>query len=157
MNSEQTQKLRQLLDAQTIAALGTLQAGEPFVSMVPFALLAGGIFVIHVSALAAHTKNMLNSPRVSLLVMAPVTPDTTPQALARVTIQGDAERLAASSEGLLAAREAYLMRFPQVSDTVDSHDFSFFAVRPSTVRFVGGFGQAFTLRPEVLAGVLARP
>ena len=37
--------LRTLLERQRIASLGTLHKGEPYVSMVPFALLAGVVFV----------------------------------------------------------------------------------------------------------------
>ena len=41
--------------------------------MVPFALLPGGSgFVIHDSQLAAHTRDMLSSPHVRLLVVAPL-------------------------------------------------------------------------------------
>ena len=58
-----------LVRSRTVAALGTLHAGAPFVSMVPFAVLpAGDAFVIHVSRLAAHTRDMLDDPRVSLLI-----------------------------------------------------------------------------------------
>lgn len=59
--------------------------------MVPFAMLPGGAgFVIHVSQLATHTRDMLLSPHVSLLVVAPLTPDVPVRALARITAQGRA-------------------------------------------------------------------
>jgi hypothetical protein len=42
--------------------------------MVPFALLPNAsAFVIHVSQLSSHTKDMVESPRVSLLVVVPDT------------------------------------------------------------------------------------
>ena len=76
MNPTYAQTLRELLRTQQVAGLGTLHQDQPYVSMVPFALLPGGSgFVIHVSQLAAHTKDMLSSPQVSLLVVAPPTPD----------------------------------------------------------------------------------
>jgi putative heme iron utilization protein len=75
MNPELIGGLRAIFANQSVAALGTLHEGEPFVSMVPFALLPDGLgFVIHVSALAGHTKDMLAHPQVSLLVMAPPRP-----------------------------------------------------------------------------------
>ena len=50
MNSSQAQALRNLLKTQQVASLGTLHKDEPYVSMVPFALIPGGRgFVIHVS------------------------------------------------------------------------------------------------------------
>jgi hypothetical protein len=55
MNPAYAQPLRELLHTQQVAALGTLHEGQPYVSMVPFALLPGGSgFVIHVSQLATH-------------------------------------------------------------------------------------------------------
>ena len=94
MNPAYAQTLRELLRTQQVAALGTLHQGQPYVSMVPFALLPGGSgFVIHVSQLAAHTKDMLLSPQVSLLVVAPPTPDVPAQALARITVQGRAAQV----------------------------------------------------------------
>ena len=66
-----TRDLRTLLATQRVAALGTLgDDGLPFVSMVPFALESRSAgLVIHVSGLAAHTRNLQAAPQVSLLVM----------------------------------------------------------------------------------------
>jgi len=155
MNPDQTQLLRRLLEGQRIASLGTLHAGEPYVSMVPFALLPEGSgFVVHVSQLASHTKDMTESPRVSLLVVAPEVPGTPPQATARVTIQGRAERYEDSAPGYADAREAYLSRFPRAVDMFELSDFSLFAIRPLSIRFIGGFAQAVTLTPGAFATAL---
>lgn len=156
MNPAQSLALRDLLASQPIASLGTLHEGEPFVSMVPFALLSGGPdFLIHVSQMSAHTQDMLSSPAVSLLVIAQPNPDVPPQAQPRVTVQGLATRLDESDPGHAAAQAAYLARFPQSAPMFEL-DFSLFAVRPRTLRFVGGFGQALSLTPEMFAGVLAK-
>lgn len=157
MTPTHAQTLRNLLHAQEVAAIGTLHAGEPYVSMVPFALLAGGTFVIHVSTLAAHTKDMLTHPQVSLLVIAPPSPDVTAQELARITVQGEAAQIARGTPAHDAARAAYLARFPQSEMMFGFGDFSLFAIAPQSIRFVGGFAQATTLSPETLAGVLNGP
>ena len=144
-----------MLESQT-AALGTLHAGEPYVSMVPFALLTSNAeFAIHVSALAAHTKDMLENPAVSLLVVALPNPEVLPQALARLTIQGEARRLAADDSAHGEAQRAYLARFPDSAMMFELTDFSLFAIRPRTIRFVGGFAQAKSLSAETLAKILA--
>jgi len=156
MNPAQTRALRQLFQDQRIAALGTLHEGEPFVSMTPYALLREGFFVVHVSDLSSHTMDMLDSPRVSLLVVSPDTGDAPPQSLARASIQGRAEKCADGSSGVAAAREAYLGRFPQAVDLVEIPGFSFFAIRPSSIRFIAGFAQATTLTPESFATALVQ-
>ena len=66
-----SRELRSLLHGRRVAALGTLcENGAPLVSMVPYAIEAGqGCLVIHVSSLAAHTRNLQAAGAVSLLVM----------------------------------------------------------------------------------------
>jgi putative heme iron utilization protein len=157
MNPAQAQTLRDLLVTQRIASLGTLHKGEPYVSMVPFAILPGGSgFVIHVSQLSTHTKDMLSSPQVSLLVIAPQSPEIPAQAVARVTIQGRAIQYKESDPGYAEAKLAYLSRFPQSNDMFTFSDFSLFAILPRSIRIVGGFAQATTITPEVLVEVLSK-
>ncbi|HWR75753.1 MAG TPA: pyridoxamine 5'-phosphate oxidase family protein [Thiobacillus sp.] len=155
MTPAHAQTLHDLLHTQEVAALGTLHKGQPYVSMVPFALLPGGAaFVIHVSQLAAHTKDMLASPQVSLLVIAPPTPEVTAQELARITVQGKAVQYVGGTPDHAAAKAAYLSRFPQSELMFGFSDFSLFAIVPGSIRFVGGFAQATTISPETLAEAL---
>lgn len=156
MNPAYAQTLRALLQAQQVAALGTLHAGRPCVSMVPFALLPGGAdFIIHVSQLAAHTRDMLACPQVSLLVIAPPAPGMMAQELARITVQGEAIQLAAGTPGHAAARTAYLARFPQSEPMFGFSDFSLFKIVPDAIHFVGGFAQATSVSPETFASMLS--
>ena len=155
MNPFQIQALKHLLETQQVASLGTLHKSEPYVSMVPFALLPRGQgFVIHVSQLAAHTKDMLANSAVSLLVVAPPGPEVPVQALARATIQGQARQCADSDPDHAEARRAYWSRFPQSIEMFSFSDFSLFVIVPRSVRFVGGFAQAATITAETLAGIM---
>ena len=155
MESTQAKALRDLLQAQQVAALGTLHKGHPFVSMVPFAALPDGTgLVIHVSLLATHTKDMTSNPNVSLLVMAQPTPHVPPQAIPRVTIQGQATQCAEPSQVHAEAKAAYLARFPQSAEMFSFADFSLFVIQPMSARFVGGFAQAASLSPALLASIL---
>ena len=145
MNTDQARSLRELVRGQTIAALGTLHRGEPFVSMVPYAQRADGAdFFIHVSRLAAHTGDMLASPRVSLLIVSP-------QSRARVTVQGDAHRLGNGSAEYIAAKACYIARFPDAAGMFELGDFSIFRIAPLSARVVGGFAQAFSIGGESFA------
>lgn len=155
MSPEHATQLAALVRRRKAAALGTLHAGAPFVSMVPYAVAPdGAAFVIHVSRLAAHTKDMLADPRVSLLVTQPEGEGVDAQALARVSIQGEARELARGSDGEREARGAYLARFPEAAPLTEFGDFSFFAIRPSQARFVAGFAQAMSVTGETLATAL---
>lgn len=153
MDTHQAQALRQLLMTQDVAALGTLHKGEPFVSMAPYALLpAGGGFVLHVSRLATHTRDMELHAGVSLLVMDAREDAPGAQALPRASVQGEARRCAPEDAAYAQARSAYLARFPESEPMFGFADFSLFVVAPRSVRFVGGFAQAGSL----LAGDFAR-
>jgi putative heme iron utilization protein len=147
--------LASLVRSRTVAALGTLHAGAPFVSMVPFAVLpAGDAFVIHVSRLAAHTRDMLDDPRVSLLVTQAEGEGVPAQALVRVTILGEAREMEKASAEERACREVYLARFPEAEPLTGFGDFSFFAIRPARARFVAGFARANSVTAETLAKAL---
>jgi putative heme iron utilization protein len=141
--------------------LGTVQGGEPFVSMVPFAFISNaalpnsGKLIIHVSTLAAHTKHMLENSRVSLMVMAAPSPDVSAQATPRASIQGVALQLDKTSTEYAEAKAVYVERFPQSLDLFGFADFSLFAITPTSARFVAGFAQAMTLSAEEFRKVLS--
>lgn len=157
------QSLRQLLQGRRTAALGTLQAAPPeagatgqvaAVSFVPYAIdPAARVLLIHVSALAAHSRNLQHSPLVSLLITAPEEPDQPVHALERVTVYGRATVLAPEAAG--AARAAYLRRFPEAEPMTALGDFRFVQIAPLGARHVAGFGAARDLSADALAALLA--
>jgi heme iron utilization protein len=145
MNRELTVVLQQLIHGRMIAALGTLHQGAPFVSMVTYAVGRDGSFILHVSRLAAHTRDMLDNPEVSLLINESETSGKMPQALARVTVQGRAEMLDRDSEKHTDAREVYLSRFPDAAPLFEFADFNIFIIKTVSARVIAGFGQAITI------------
>lgn len=151
-----TRALREMLNTQRVASLGTLNAeGAPFVSMVPFAIdPVAACLVIHVSMLAPHTRNLLTNPAVSMMVMQPEVAGEPVHALPRLSVDGTAARLQPESASWLAARNAYLARFPEVEPMTQLADFSFVAVHPTAARQVAGFGAARPLEEDDLAALL---
>jgi putative heme iron utilization protein len=135
-----------------VAALGTLHDGAPSVSMVPYAIIEDPFaFVMLVSALSAHTKEMLGDPKVALMIMEPETDTKPPHTLARVSMQGRAEPLSQGAPRFDAARAAYTARFPDMVGLFELGDFMLFAVAPATVRVIAGFAQAASITPESIA------
>ena len=148
--------LRDLLAAQRVAALGTINAdGGPFVSMVPFAIdPQAACLVIHISLLAPHTRNLLTTPAVSLMVMQSESAGEPVHALPRVSFEGTAARLLPDSPSWQSARTAYLTRFPEAEPMTELGDFSFVAITLTNARQVAGFGTARPLDGDELAGLL---
>jgi putative heme iron utilization protein len=148
--------LRDLLATRRVAALGTLDAERPdlpFVSMVPFARL-DGCLVVHISSLAAHTRNLLAHPRVSLMVMATEVDGQPVHALPRVTLDAVAQVPARDSTAWATARAAYLARFPEAEPMTALGDFMFVLLRPTGARQVAGFGVARHVDAQALARIL---
>ena len=151
LSPESLQLLGSLVTNQPLAALGVEQDGEPFVSMVPFSIEPKSRkIIIHVSQLAAHTRQMLANPKVSLMVVAASTTNESVAgrsvtATPRVSIQCVATQLEASSAEYQDAKRQYVQRFPESLDLFDFLDFSLFAMTPTSARFIAGFAQAMTL------------
>jgi len=120
-----------------LATLSRRHAGHPFGSVMPYALDEAGQPLVLISTLAMHTQNLAADARASLLV---VEPTVTKDALAagRVTLMGEAARIAPAAQG--AARAAYLARHPNAVSWVDFEDFAFWRLAALDVYFVGGFG-----------------
>ncbi|MFQ3660987.1 MAG: pyridoxamine 5'-phosphate oxidase family protein [Chloroflexaceae bacterium] len=158
MQPEDRTALRELILNHRQAALGTVDSGAPFVSMVLYAPQwragAGPAFIIHVSGLSAHTRHMRADPRTALLVMQPDVGTGDPQALARVTIECRAIPLAADDPTYPAARAAYLTRLPQQEYLFSFPDFTLFRLEARSARYIGGFARAFSLTAEQFAEIL---
>jgi putative heme iron utilization protein len=147
-------RVRSLLNSRATGALGTLHEDVPFVSLVPFALVPGAA-LIHISGLAAHTKDLQSDPRASLLVSAPEEGAEDLRALPRVTLQVEARLLEPGSPAHLEGRQAYLARFPSSEGIFDLGDFHLVALEFMSARAVLGFGQARTLTVAELREILA--
>jgi len=151
-----TRALRALLHSHRVAALGTLGPdGAAQVSMVPFALAPeAACLVLHVSALAAHTRNLQTAPAASLLVMQAEVAGEPVHALPRVTLECRAATPQDGSSTWQACRAAYLARFPEAEPMTALGDFAFVALTVTGARHVAGFGAARTVEAAELAQVL---
>jgi heme iron utilization protein len=158
MRTEDRATLTDLVASSRQAALGTVHAGAPFVSMVLYALMrdagAAPAALIHVSKLAAHTRHLLAEPRAALLITRPDLGDSDPQALPRVTLSGLARPLGLTDPTYAAARAAYLARLPTQEHLFALTDFTLFRIELREARFVGGFARALTLDAAALAEAL---
>ena len=115
MNAEQLKLLGKLLLKRRVAALGTLHDGKPLVTMTPFAIspVPGQEgFLIHVSQLAAHTRDMMKSADVSLLIMEPEDGAGSVLATPRVAIACTAYRVERDSTEWENLARAYLDAIP---------------------------------------------
>jgi putative heme iron utilization protein len=157
VNEALARRAAELLRNCRVAALGTLQSGAPSVSMVPYAIIDDPLtFVVMVSALAAHTREMREDPRVALMIMEPESRATLAHALARVAMPGIAEAVSPGHARFGPARAMYVARFPEMGSLFELGDFALFAIAPGPLRVVAGFAEAGTLAPDDIVRGLRR-
>jgi putative heme iron utilization protein len=155
MDTDEAGVLLDLLRGQRWAALATCGEREPLASMVAFVAepdLDG--FLLHLSELAAHTRNLVDHGQASLVIGAPDLGGGDPQTLARVTIGGSVALIAPGTAEHALARQRYLGRLPAAEPRFSFGDFRLFRLVPRELRFVGGFARARTLSPAALQGLL---
>lgn len=152
METTDRERLARLLRGGRWAALATHGDGAPLATMVAYACEPGFAgFLLHLSTLSAHTRNLLASPFTSIVISEPDSDRVRdPQTLARVSIQGEARTLPEGSSGYAAARALYEKRFPDSSPRFGFGDFLLFRLVPREARFVAGFARAHTVDAEEL-------
>jgi putative heme iron utilization protein len=160
MDIAEREKLARLIRDGRWAALATYGDGMPLASMVAYACepdFAG--FLLHLSRLSAHTRNLLASPFASIAISeADAAEVGNPQTLARVSIQGEARPLAKDAPGYAEAKALYEKRFPDSSSLFGFADFELFRLVPREARFVAGFAMAYTVpAAELKEAASARP
>lgn len=133
---------RRLVRLAGVAALGSLarRTGHPFVSMVSVACEGDGTPLLLMSTLAAHSRNLAEDPRASLLFVEEGAPD--PQRGGRVTVVGRIERIDAPE----TAARRYLARHPEAELYAGFDDFAFFRLVVDDAHLVAGFGRAMRVR-----------
>ncbi len=130
--------------------LGTASAeGEPDSSVAAALVAADGDFVIYISGLAAHTRNLRANPRGSILLVEPESPATQPLARRRLTFACTADPVTRESAAHTAFVTAFRTKFGPVIDVVAGlPDFQFVRLVPQRGRVVIGFGAAFDVAPQ---------
>lgn len=146
MDDKARDVLRRIVQSTSVAALGTLGADGPLVSMVPVALGRDRLFV-HVSGLALHSAQMRQSPRVSAMMMEPQSRGANALALPRVSFSASARELERETDVYERAREIYLRRHPSAEMLFGFGDFALFELVIEGARLVAGFGAAFDVEP----------
>ncbi len=142
--SELGTEARRFVRAHPHGILATLSKrldGFPFGSVAPFVTDQSGAPIILISTLAEHTRNIQQDNRVSLIVH-PCSDDM--QTAGRVTLSGHAMQLANKT----SLRKRYLRHLPQAAQYFDMHDFQFYRIDITAVRYIGGFGKIHWIEPN---------
>lgn len=128
------------------------QEGVPFASYAPFAVGEECLYVL-LSEIALHARNLLANPTASVLIIEDE--DSASELFARIRVNYTvrAEHLEFDTVDWEAAMQALAARHGDRPRKLGEHaDFKMFRLVPERGRYVKGFGKAYTLAGESLAG-----
>ncbi len=147
----ESQELRERFQTALMATVNG--EAEPEASYTPY-LFHDDKFYIFVSGLSAHTTNLRNNGRVSLLFIEEESQARNLFARKRLTYQCSARPIARDDERWPALLDLYQDRFgPTVEMLRQLPDFILFELEPRRGNFVKGFGQAYLLEGDGLREV----
>lgn len=156
MQPEEQQLLAALIRNHRWAALATEGKQGPEASWVAYAVEPDfNGFLLHLSRLAAHTRNLLKDPRACLAISEQERQGQDPQQLARVMIQAIVEVVPPKAADYVESGRRYQEQLPDSKPLFEFGDFMLLRLKPIRVRFVGGFARAFTLDASELLEVAA--
>ncbi len=140
------------------AALATHGEDGPSGSMVAYAAEPDlNSFVLFLSGLSEHTRNLIGEPRISLVISEADPHVGDPQKLARVTIKGRAEIVDRAAPEFDDVWQTYIARLPDAAPRIVLGDFWLFRVPILQAHYVGGFAQADTISAERLSAAALDP
>ncbi|HVB14957.1 MAG TPA: DUF2470 domain-containing protein [Stellaceae bacterium] len=139
---------RRLIRSRGRAALATLHAGRPYVSLVACACDPDASPLLLLSDLAEHTRNLVADPRVSLL-FEDTAGRSDPLAGPRLTLLGHAARIDdAGADSPAAAR--FAARHPASASYAGFADFHLYRVVIERGHLVAGFGRIAWIEAQEL-------
>ena len=155
MTPEDRELLRDLLTRQRVLSLGVLVNGEPYVGLLPFAMLPDlSAALVHASGLARHTAGLQTDAPFSLLIHLSDTQEADALQLPRVTLRGKVSLLAKDGQEYAAGRALYLAKFPDSEQTFALGDFNLYTLVVASGRFVAGFGRIYNLSATSLQAII---
>lgn len=139
---------------RTVTLASVDATGCPHASYAPYAEDDAGRFLIFISELALHTRNLLTDPRVSLLFIEEEHVMKQAFARKRVTYEGLAQEVHRSDPTFETLLDLMAERQGSIVDMLRTlKDFHLFHITPEKAIYVRGFGEAFTLEGPELKGI----
>ncbi len=120
--------------------------GIPHSSYTPYLHRTPNSFYVFVSQLASHTRHLLASETVSMMIIADEQSTSEIFARTRVSYQCHAKRIAPDNQDYLLVLDEYQQRHGKMAALLRQlPDFVLFQLKPMSGQFVMGFGKAYAL------------
>jgi len=123
--------------------------GRPESSYAPFVVDQNNQFYIYISALARHTKNLLNDSRAGIMFIEPEEQAENIFARKRLTFDCDAEIVVRESQDWMRIMSLFDDFARELMQTLRMLvDFQLIRLKPNSGLFVKGFGKAYEISGE---------
>ncbi|MDU8924923.1 heme utilization protein HutZ [Pasteurellaceae bacterium LIM206] len=140
--------------ARTIMLATLDKEGNPNVSYAPF-VINNGEYQVLISTIARHARNLLECPKVSLMIIEDESKSRQIFARHRLTFDGAARVVERHSDEWRQSLAALKARHGDLIDELAGlEDFKLFSFKPERGLFVKGFGQAFQVSTDDLVDVV---
>lgn len=140
-SSDTGSSVRHFLTLQRHGILSThsvSNSGYPFGSITPYLLDEDGSFIIYISLIAEHYKNLAVNSHAAITVADPLGYED-PQAYPRATVLLDFVPVAPENRDAVAQR--FTARFPNAIQHELAHNFLFMRGHVVRIRWIAGFGN----------------
>ena len=130
-----------LMRSSDVAILSTLSKKQdeyPFGSFVTYGSGIDRSIYIYASDIAEHTRNIKNNPK-SCLTIFKINNEFDKQNSPRLSIMGDLKKV--SDSEVEYCSERFIKFLPDSKEYSKMHDFNFYKLDTTKVRWIGGFGQ----------------
>ncbi len=142
------QELKQ--DIQTIVLSTVDKDGNPNVSYAPF-VINDGEYQVLISTIARHARNLIEVPKVSLMLIDDEKNSRQIFARRRLTFDATARMIERGTQEWESGLTALKVRHGELIDELAKmQDFNLFSFKPTHGLFVKGFGKAFEVSPDDL-------
>lgn len=153
MQSRLSQEVMDFIHSRQSLQLASIsEAGEPFASYAPFAIGDDCLYVL-LSEIALHAINLQANPTASVLIIEDE--DSAGELFARIRVNYAmrAELISYNSADWQTGMSQLTARHGERPKNLGEHtDFKMFRLVPTRGRYVKGFGKAYTLAGNSLAG-----
>lgn len=135
-----------LRESTTSVQLATVnQDSRPEASYAPCVWLDNNCYLF-LSGLSSHTGNLVNNPRISLLIVDDAAAAPNAFARKRASLHGIARIVARDDVAFAVVLQRFHQRFGKVMEIIEPlPDFLLFRVDLESGSFIRGFGQAYEL------------
>lgn len=139
--------VKKLIYLQKTLSLATVSAeGISDIGYAPFVFDTENYFYIYVSELASHTRNLIDRPNASVMLIRPEADSSNLFARERLILQCKAQFIERSDVHFDRQLTVFYERFGHIMDLLKNlSDFHLVQLIPGQGRYIAGFGRAYAI------------